>query len=299
PLIDKIKASPDGHNAYWVGIGVDSFANNHLACRTDTSGAIDKLTYSKIDKDGNIVIPSIKLADGLGPAIIADINQNIHMVYCNPVGLGNHIDYLKLDQNGNILIGPRRISPPEIENNTYVDMAIDSLQFLHVVWQGDQTAVFQILYCKLDTLGDYVTQPMKIVLPPYTQGAGKPMIAVDNSNRLHVVWIDNRLSDDCDIFYKRGENEPGIMESERSEVKNLPRFSIFPNPFSHSLHITNLTIEENIVIKIFNTAGEKVINHTTKDNEIEIDTKNLSSGVYFVQLETSEHKETKKVILLK
>ncbi|MBA7647839.1 hypothetical protein ES703_55618 [subsurface metagenome] len=299
PIIEKIRVSPEGLDAYWVGIGVDSMANNHLACRTDSGGITNRLTYSKLDKDGNILISNKVLATGGNNSIVSDKNQNIHIVYTNPAGPGNRIDYLKLDQNGNILIGPKTISSPQIHSNTYAHMAIDSLQYLHVVWQGDSLAVVvYIMYCKLDTLGNYVIPPMKIVYPPHTPGGGMPRIAVDHSNRLHVVWVDGRLNPGVttDIFYKRGENETGVKEIERSKSSILPRISVSPNPFFNETKITFLLPKElkKCRIEIFDIIGRKVkefildklegfITWQGTDN----DGNYLPAGVYFIQFSTN------------
>ncbi|GAI57057.1 unnamed protein product, partial [marine sediment metagenome] len=56
PIIPKIKVSLDTFYAYWPGIGIDSMANSHLGYRTDDTVTIDHLTYTKLDKDGNVLI---------------------------------------------------------------------------------------------------------------------------------------------------------------------------------------------------------------------------------------------------
>lgn len=306
PIIDKIRITPESLRAYWVGIGVDSFANSHLACRTDTTGIQDRLTYSKLDKDGNILISNKILGFGSLATIVADQSQNIHMIYCNPVGPGIRVEYLKLDQSGNILIGPDTISPPTILYNTYSHMAIDSEQHLHVVWQSDESSVCQIMYCKLDTLGNYVITPMKIVHQPHTSGAGEPRIAVDHSDRLHVTWIDARLGS-VDIFYKRGENEPYVEESTSLKKRNLPKITVLPNPFFYETKIrfSSLQKTDNITINIFDIIGRKVKEFILDKSEATIiwcgdddEGTKLSTGVYFVQVRTKNVNTIKKIIKL-
>ena len=310
PIIERILVSPVGMNAYWVGIGVDSTANNHLACRTDSSGISNRLTYSKVDKDGNILISNTVLATGGNNSIVSDENQNIHIVYTNPAGPGNRIDYLKLDQSGNILIGPQTISPPEIHSNTYAHMAIDSLQYLHVVWQGDSSAIFQIMYCKLDTLGTYVVPPTKIVHPPYTNGAGEPRIDIDNSNRLHVVWIDGRVNPgvSTDIFYKRGENETGIQHTKKPRVPQIIRCSIYPSPFSKEVRISFTFDQRDDCRKfeILDITGRVVEEFTSLEPEgfVQWDGTDklgarLPAGVYFIHLSSQSKEQVSPIILLR
>jgi len=310
PIIAEIRVSPQGLYAYWPGIGVDSFGNIHVAYRTDTSGTPYRLTYSKLDKEGNILISNKILGFGGLPTIIADRNQNIHMVYGEYTGTANKIEYLKLDQNGNFLIYPKTISTPEISSNTYSHMAMDSLQYLNVVWQGDSQAVSQIFYCKLDTMGDYVIAPMKIVYPPYTPGGGAPRIVVDRSSRLHVVWVDGRVNPGVttDIFYKRGENEPGVEEEVQLNPVRQSSISVFPNPFSIETQIASSFSQasERSTIEIYDVNGRKVKEFIVDKPDAIItwqgtdDTGGcLPTGVYFLQYKTEHSNILQKIIKLK
>ncbi|NOR17651.1 T9SS type A sorting domain-containing protein [candidate division WOR-3 bacterium] len=260
PIIAKIRVSLENIYVYWPGIGVDSFANNHMAYRSD-SGFQDRLTYTKLDKDGNILIDNKILDTGLLPTIIADRSQNIHMVYPHPTGSGWSIEYLKLSNNGSILIFPKTISIHE--RNMSPHMAMDSLQYLHVVWPAESSGVFPIMYTKLDTLGNFIIPPMQVVYPPYTvRGGGMPRIAIDPSNKLHLVWVDDRLNPlvSTDIYYKRGENENTVEETALLKTANLTRISVFPNPFSKATKISfgKEQSAEGIELKIYDVSGRLV-----------------------------------------
>jgi len=313
PIIERIRVSIENINALWPGIGVDSFANIHMAYRTD-SGFQDRLTYSKLDKDGNILIDNKFFGTGLLPTIIADHSQNIHMVYEDPAGPGMSIEYLKLDQDGNILIGPEILSVHE--NNAHPHMAMDSLQYLHVVWDAESAGAFPIMYTKLDTLGDFVISPMQVVYPPYTQGGGMPRIAVDRSNRLHLVWVDQRLNPGVStaVFYKRGENEPGIEETARLKTARLPKISVFPNPFSKAVKISfgNVQGAKSIGLKIYDATGRAVrsfpIINLCNPNKSVVSVywagtdnagNHLPAGVYFIHISHQQEFKSIPVVLLK
>jgi hypothetical protein len=230
PIIAKMRVSPANVFAYWPGIGVDSFANVHLAYRAD-SGPANRLAYSKLDRFGNVLIDNKFFGYGGRPTMIADHRQNIHMVYNDPTEPGITIEYLKLDQNGNILVGPLSLSP--YQNNILVRMAMDSLQYLHIFWDLEVDP-WRIMYTKLDTNGNYVIPPMPIVYAPYAVYPGEPRMAVDLSNRVHLVWIDGRLGlAAADIFYKRGENETAIQEHQKQEQIESTGLIITPNPCHH------------------------------------------------------------------
>ncbi len=303
-LIAKMRVSPVNLHAYWPGIGVDSMANNHFGYRTDTAGVSDRLTYTKLDREGNILVDNKILGFGDLPTLIADKNQNIHIVYSDPTGPGSRIEYLKLDNSGNILIGPTTISLPQINGNSDSHMAIDSLQYLHIVWQADSLADVHVMYTKMDTAGTFVIPPTKIVYP--YQG-GQPRIAVDHSNRLHVVWIDARLGTP-DIFYKRGENETTIEEIEQRQEADIPKLSVFPNPFCSETKIVFSFSRENekTQVDIFDVLGRNVKTfdvagaagsiywHGTDNNG-----NRLPAGVYFVRVGSAKTSQTLPVVILR
>lgn len=63
-------------------------------------------------------------------------------------------------------------------------------------------------------------------------------------------------------------------------------FSIYPNPFSNSATITvNGFSQLNIVeLKIYNVLGEKMMHNSIRKQITTIDTRSLSTGIYFYQL---------------
>lgn len=309
-IIEKIRVSPDIFEAFWPGIGVDSMANYHLGYRTDSTGGpySDWLTYSKLDSSGNIVIANKVYGYGTLPTLIADRQQNIHIVYTNYDGPGTTIEYLKINQQGNILFGPDTISLPSIQNNTEAHMALDSLQFLHVVWVATVYPTDRLMYTKLDTAGNCITPPMDIVYPPYGIWPMKPRIAVDHSNRLHVVWEDQRANpgNEQDIYYKRGENEEFVYEKKNIAVNNSNNLFTYPNPFSNVATINlSLTHETgNCLLEIYDITGKKINDFLVKSNSHVIQwnghdkTGNrLPAGVYFLYVRNN--KECLKCTVIK
>ena len=311
PVIEKIRVSLENVGVYWPGIGIDSIANSHLSYAVTTT---ESLTYTKLDKDGNILIDNKILDTGLLPTIIADRSQNIHMVYPHPTGSGWSIEYLKLSNNGSILISPKTISIHEYNMSPH--MAMDSLQYLHVVWETESAGAFPIMYTKLDTLGNFVIPPMQVVYPPHTPGGGMARIAVDPSNKLHLVWVDGRLNPgvSTDIFYKRGENENTVEEMSRLKTANLPGIAVFPNPFSKTAKISfgKEQSAEGIELKIYDASGRLVrsfpIINLCNPNKSVVSVywdgtdnagNHLPAGVYFIRLSSSTLTQSIPVILLR
>jgi hypothetical protein len=233
------------------------------------------------------------LGYGAIPSIIADRSQNIHMVYADPMGPGISIKYLKLDQDGNFIISPKNISIHE--NNNYPHMAMDSLQYLHVVWHLEDP--MGVIYSKLDTLGNYVIAPIAVVDTPEAIWPGHPRIAVDRSNRLHLVWKDQRQDSAVasDIYYKRGENESGVKEEIRLKAANRHKVSVSPNPFTMVTRIQLLgdfdTQETNLTI--YDVSGRRVRDFILYPSSLILGAtwdgrddagKVLPPGIYFLKL---------------
>ncbi|MCK9426661.1 MAG: T9SS type A sorting domain-containing protein [Ignavibacteriaceae bacterium] len=83
----------------------------------------------------------------------------------------------------------------------------------------------------------------------------------------------------------------------------------YPNPFNSKTKIkysvpSGAVVSFTTVLNAYDVLGNKVAtlvneNKPAGDYEVEFDTKNLSSGIYFYQLRIGEFFETKKMILLK
>ncbi|MEO0185401.1 MAG: T9SS type A sorting domain-containing protein [candidate division WOR-3 bacterium] len=308
-IIPKMHISPDSVFAYWSGIGVDSFANVHIGYRTNRTST-DSLAYTKLDKDGNILIEYKVLDSGLLPSIIVDKSQNIHIVYPHHGTTNWVINYLKLDQQGNIIVWPKTLSPTHhYSMNPHI--AMDSLQYLHVVWNfNNWVDTMGIMYTKLDTLGNFVIPPMPVVYWPIAIYPALPRIAVDRNNRLHLVWMDQRLDSAAteDIFYKRGENEQTVRELERLKAQQKPQICAFPNPFTTQTKISfSLSQEtEKGKIEIFDILGRRVreffINNrsgTIQWDGVDDSGAILPSGVYFMRLSHAKSSQSVTVVLLR
>jgi hypothetical protein len=307
PIIAKMKVSPANFDSYWPGIGIDSMANVHMAYRVDDTITIDHLLYTKLDRYGNVLIDNKFLDNGDLPTIIADRSQNIHMVYGDPTVPHVAIKYLKLDQNGNILKGPLILNP--YPYNYTVHMAMDSLQYLHVVWCWCAgTGV--IMYAKLDTNGNFVIPPVPIVYSPYSIYPGEQRIAVDLNNRLHMVWMDQRMdsAETADIFYKRGENESGIQEQGRQNPFRICRLNAAPNPFTKETRISFLDFQKQNTseINIYDIAGklvDKIIIESSVGSAVWRGTdrtgKHLPPGLYIARLDDIDNQASTVLILLK
>jgi len=96
------------------------------------------------------------------------------------------------------------------------------------------------------------------------------------------------------------------INENKSQVPNNSFLSKnYPNPFNPSTNIEFILKKSgNVKIEIFNINGEKIKtflneNKTAGKHSVFFDAKDLSSGLYFYQIETSERIESGKMILTK
>lgn len=86
--------------------------------------------------------------------------------------------------------------------------------------------------------------------------------------------------------------------------KNLTAFNLFPNPSNNQMVTVDLTVEDNSLLKIdlLNKLGQKVKTifngqSSLGRNKFEIDTNNLSAGIYFVNITIDGNSVAKKLVL--
>jgi len=311
-------------NAYWGGIGIDNDGSNHIAYRSDTVFAANRLMYTKLDRAGNVLEPNTIIApEGFSPSIVCDEHQNVHIYYSNPEGVGNHIFYLKLDNDGNTLIPPTRISLPTDTVNDMGCSIIDREQYLQVVWKVSRSQQSAwILYAKMDTSGNVVVTPQDIVYPPHTFWVLRPRITCDLSNRLHLVWTDGRTDTVRSIYYKRGENDQAVEEWSTNILQDQYYLSVSPNPFRDATYIrircpdgstfSASTVDrvEAMTLRIYDVTGRiaKWFSVPTACGAVpavvlwdgtDQSNRRVPIGVYYIVLKNSNSITTTKIIKLK
>ncbi len=110
-----------------------------------------------------------------------------------------------------------------------------------------------------------------------------------------LYWTDSMLVD--------------LVTDMEDELLNLPKeYSLeqnYPNPFN-STSIIKYSISErsNVTIKVFDVLGKEITVLVNKEQpqgnyEVEFDSKDLTSGIYFYKLQAGDYAKTKKMILLK
>ncbi|WP_165764931.1 M4 family metallopeptidase [Flavobacterium davisii] len=108
-------------------------------------------------------------------------------------------------------------------------------------------------------------------------------ISDDTSNQ-EGVFIDNFI----------------IQGTLGNEVNNFEKFEIFPNPSNGKFNII-LSTDEEVKIQLFDLGGRNMFEkkYEVKGSEFnnEIDLSNISSGVYILNIESKNKKESRRIII--
>jgi len=130
-------------------------------------------------------------------------------------------------------------------------------------------------------------------------------LLLDSNEYFNVIEINTELNAneikeiEIKVYNCEELNKENVFIPQKLDIQ------IFPNPFNG-----NATIEYNIIntieskINIYNIIGEKVlletkINKTGNKKQLKINSKQLKSGIYFIEVENNRKIERKKFTILK
>jgi hypothetical protein len=192
---------------------------------------------------------------------------------------------------------------------------------LHVVWDDDRYGIDEnneILYRMSADLGQSWENDVR--LTDAEGNSHNPALTCD-TNYLHLFWCDCRdTTGDVAIYYKRKDLSQGVVELE-SLVPTLHLwFELYPTLFSKAITIRysawgegqrglnqaqdNPAMPYALCAKVYDITGKEVINKEKMEKgsigeTVQIDTKDLPCGVYFVELEVGKVREVHKVVRIK
>ncbi|WP_158607304.1 T9SS type A sorting domain-containing protein [Rhodohalobacter sp. SW132] len=133
--------------------------------------------------------------------------------------------------------------------------------------------------------------------------------------------VANELEDGITYYWRvRAGNDSGYSDwsevlqfttqiTTSTEFTDMPKeYSLeqnYPNPFNPTTTVTfSLPKSSDVSVEVFNSVGQRVAQlvNTSKAagvHEVSFDASSLSSGIYLIRMNTSEHTFMKKMILLK
>ena len=130
-----------------------------------------------------------------------------------------------------------------------------------------------------------------------------------NSTLLGVNFVDGNdgwaVGDDGTVLTTSNPlsiKSPSVVTTTTSEFTLLQNY---PNPFNPTTNIVfNLPVRSSVRIVLYNSIGEKVKDLLNADmasghHEITYDAFDISSGIYYYQLQADGFSQTKEMLLLK
>jgi len=220
-LIDDTRITNDLGGKYGnPSILVDAADMVHIVCHGYDSVVCDeelwymKLDPSQGDQNGSpstdailtVVDDTLLTADDCAhsrhAATALDSLGNVHIVYEDEDGSTGYfraIWYLKLDNDGNILLGGRKLVSnhpwPKVPGGgvhwkPWPNIASDGSDNLHVVWSDRITSGSNTVqvYTMLDNNGDPLIDDTPLTPDDGLSYGKRPKLAVDSADMVHLVW---------------------------------------------------------------------------------------------------------------
>ncbi len=130
--------------------------------------------------------------------------------------------------------------------------------------------------------------------------------SADTKNDENTVIVHNATIANIyyQSFYQNFTDEGGTLSAQSiSKYQSTSSIvNIYPNPCSESTCIktTDPSIFNNIEIKIFDAIGKEIHPSISKNSDFyNMDTRQLSEGIYFIQIKTHNTKEVKKLQIIR
>ncbi|MBC8278257.1 MAG: T9SS type A sorting domain-containing protein [FCB group bacterium] len=189
----------------------------------------------------------------------------------------------------------------DYDNDDDVDVFITSISD-----NGPYDPVLSYSYFRNDgTLENPIWFEYEGLLPGILEGFFTPNGYAADMNNDGTKDIILRSSDG--VFYYQRTDELGIETEEFTKNKHPVDFSlsVYPNPFNNRATISLQIVKTGrYEVALYNLQGQKVLTLADRAfnpgiQQIQLDAKFLSSGIYFVTLQNDGFSNTQKIVLLK
>jgi hypothetical protein len=192
-------------NSLCPAIAVYSSNIIHLAW-FDNSLGNSEIYYERSVDGGKSWSPVRRLTwtngNSLGPAIAADSRNAVHVVWTDDTKFYGEIHY-KRSKDGGATWGSAKNLSLTSKHSGDVDMAIDSNNWIHVIWEDNTPGNFEIFYTRSKDGGATWSAPKRLTWTPGLSSV--PALAIDPSNGIHVLWYDDTPGN-LEIFYTRSKD---------------------------------------------------------------------------------------------
>ena len=216
-LIPVFQISDSWATSTSPSVAIDSAGNAHIVW-VDNRDGNDEIYYAKVDNLGTKIIFDKRLTfdprQSLAPAVAVDSKGNVHVVWQDlreeitifPVNF--EVYYLKLDNNGNVLVSERRLTPADTRYSFGPSIVVDHKDRVHVLWidnrDTEHLPFHEVFYKRLDLDGNALSEEKKItsiskrVTPPRA-----PSPIIDSRGNLVLAFLDERPRLKFGVYLKR------------------------------------------------------------------------------------------------
>jgi hypothetical protein len=165
-------------------------------------------------------------------------------------------------------------------------------RYVGVVWDDDQT---QSVAFRFSADGGISFCPETTIA-----SGGDPVIGISNG-QIHIAWFNGSPGE---IFYRSGNITTTSVDVENHVPASTRLFQNYPNPFNAQTTFRfTLHRRAHVQLTIYSVLGQEIalVVDEIKDpgmHSVHYDGSQLTSGVYFYRLQTSEFFAVKKLVVI-
>lgn len=193
----------DSEASFYPAIDIDSSDNIHIIWQNHKANTF-RIHYKRSTDGGSSFSAVTRLTlpswDCWYPDVATDSNGWVHVVYANHQTPNNEVYYKKSTDGGETWSAPTRITY-NAGYSTRPEIAVDTSDNLHLVWEDDTYGNAEILYKESTDGGSTWSAIYRLTWD--SNFSGFPVIAADQMDYVHVVWRNNTVHDAAwELFYK-------------------------------------------------------------------------------------------------
>ena len=311
----------DSQDNLWIGstMGITKFDGENWIRYTTrntplTSNSINDIAF---DKEGNLwfalaALPFLEYTGGL-----AEFDGGNWQIY-NKGNSGLPIDHvvaLASDSEGALWIATGNPGTIGIDSGGGLTKFDGENWTTYTIYNSGLTSntIFDILVDSVDHIwiGTYAGGLVRfdrkdewLVYNTITSGISSNTVSVINIDAKGNKWIGHLLSG-ISVFREGGVIISEILDSHTSILKSFILDQNYPNPFNLSTTIKfQIPNSEFTTLKVYDLLGREVSTLASRklnpgNHTYTFDGKNLASGIYYYQFVAGEHRQVKKMILIK
>lgn len=282
--------SPQNYYEGGSAISIDNNDNIYITGKQDNNTNTEVITL-KYNSSGSrqwvkLYSQSPTSIDA-GSKITVGQNQKIYVLgWTSNTPNGANLINLVYDVSGNLQWSKNYITPTNETASRPAAIVVDNFGnvygcgFTHGM--GGQHDVFIKAY---DTQGNDLFEEIYNTTDSASEATMN--MVIDNSSSLYlIVNSDTMGGGGRDLLTLKYSNLVGINDENQ---KKLTSFTLFPNPLTSTstIYIDNIEHKE-ILIEFFSALGKSVKYIKTQQNEIKINHKDFTAGIYFYHLFTTK-----------